>query len=202
MVHLPFTTSTLPQRRANGPATPGLRSPNVGPTLGALFAPRACIIYGMSKSKRALGAILASIRQGPERSPLFWWMLDNYQDLAKAAEGTRIRWEPLRARFAELGLLDGAGKTPSAENARQTWLSVRQVVESREAALREKATARPMPSRLPATWRPQEATPPPAPSPFAPRSPTEVSTIVNNEDCTPEEALAGLRRILAERSGR
>lgn len=156
----------------------------------------------MSKSKRALGAILKSIRHGPERSPLFWWMLDNYETLAKAAEGTRIRWEPLRARFAELGLVDGAGKTPSAQNARQTWLSVRQLVESREAAARQRGTATLQPSRLPATWRPQEATPPPASRPFAPTPPNEASAIVNNEDCTPEEALAGLRRILAERSGR
>ena len=156
----------------------------------------------MSKSKRALSAILASIRQGPERSPLFWWMLDNYEDLAKAADGTRIRWEPLRARFADLGLLDGAGKTPSAQNARQTWLSVRQLVESREAAARQKASGRQPPSRMPATWRPQEATAPPASRPFAPSSPNQASAIVNNEDCTPEEALAGLRRILAERSGR
>lgn len=133
----------------------------------------------MSKSKRALGAILKSIRQGPERSPLFWWMLDNYENLAKAAEGTRIRWEPLRARFAELGLLDGAGKTPSAQNARQTWLSVRQLVESREAAARQRGTAGLQPSRLPATWRPpvaQHARPVVQPRYPPPGTPSPAST--------------------------
>lgn len=155
----------------------------------------------MGTNKRGLRAILREIEHGPERSTLFWYMLDNYEDLSRSAARTRIRWVPLSERFAALGLLDGQGKAPTAENARLTWWNVRREVAKRQAQHRQQAAPAVAPSRLPATWRPQAATPPP--SRLAVSQPASgPATAGTTEDRTPDELVAGLRRVMMERSGR
>lgn len=150
----------------------------------------------MSTSKTGLEAILGELRQGPERSPLFWWMLDNFRELSQAAQDTRIRWEPLRVRFQELGLLDGAGKTPTAENARQTWWRVRRVVESRESAKQLASRAPVQPSRLPVTSRPPVVEPPrPVEQPRHPPADRSKEPAVELNDAA-RETLASLRQQL------
>ncbi len=157
----------------------------------------------MSNKREQAEAVVSYLRQGPERSTLFWWLVEHHDELAEAKGRKQTRWEPLAAQLASYGLTDRNNKAASPAVLRLTWKRVRRYVTddrtAKEAAEREKKR---QPSRLPATWRPQEATPPQASRPFAPSPPNEASAIVNNEDCTPEEALAGLRRILAERSGR
>jgi len=113
----------------------------------------------MSTSKRGLQAILRDIEHSPERSTLFWYMLDNYEDLSRSALGKRIRWAPLSERFAALGLLNGQGKAPTAENARLTWWNVRQEVAKRQAQDQHRAEPTIQPSRLPATWKPTPVEP-------------------------------------------
>jgi len=155
----------------------------------------------MRTNKRGLRAILREIEHGPERSTLFWYMLDNYEDLSRSAARTRIRWVPLSERFAALGLLDGQGKTPTAENARLTWWNVRQEVAKRQAEHRQETQPAMPPSRLPATWRPQAATPPPSRLGVA-QPANGPAPATNAQDPTPDELMAGLRRVMLERSGR
>jgi hypothetical protein len=73
----------------------------------------------------ALRALLASIARPDDRSPLFWWLLEQHDAIVAAAAGRRMRWATLCARFAELGLTDTKGKPPTLRNARETWLQVR-----------------------------------------------------------------------------
>lgn len=147
----------------------------------------------MKANKRGLRAILRDIEHGPERSTLFWYMLDNYDDLARSAARTRIRWAPLSQRFAALGLLDGEGKAPTAENARLTWWNVRQEVAKRQAEARHKAEPTIQPSRLPATWKPTPVEPTPAramPRPVP-------STNTNSAPAAPRELPEAARATLA-----
>ncbi len=157
----------------------------------------------MSRKREQIEAVVSYLLQGPERSTLFWWLVEHHDELIEAKGHKRTRWGPLALQLASYGLTDRENKAASPAVVRLTWQRARKYVAGENAAkaLREaKGNGGKQPSRLPMTWRPQETLP--SQRPFAPGSPSEVSTIINNEDCTPEEALAGLRRILAERSGR
>lgn len=192
---------TILRRMCDAPATEvRRRRDGPGPKVWS-FAPRRRSFWRMGTNKRGLRAILKAIEHGPERSSLFWYMLDNHEDLARAAARTRIRWAPLAQQFAALGLLDGDGKTPTAENARRTWWNFRKEVAKRKAEDRHDAEPTIQPSRLPVTWRPQPATPPPSSRAVVqPRS--SPATVFDNRDPSPEELLVGLRRVINERSGR
>lgn len=82
----------------------------------------------MSKKRAGLGVILKAIARGPERSPLFYYLYDNHDDIVRAAMGRRIRWEPLAASLKDLALLDGAGQPPTPQTTRKTWWKVRKEV--------------------------------------------------------------------------
>ena len=60
------------------------------------------------------------------RSPLWVWMLKNYDTFAAiAAEAGRPNWKQVANWFHEAGLKDTRGKPPSADACRQTWYRVR-----------------------------------------------------------------------------
>lgn len=82
----------------------------------------------MTRKRPGLPAILEHLKQGPERSSLFWWLHEHHDELMAASAGRRIRWEPMVETFADLGLSDRTGKSASATSARQTWLRVRKLV--------------------------------------------------------------------------
>ena len=149
----------------------------------------------MGTNKRGLRAILREIEHGPERSTLFWYMLDNHEELSRSATGKRIRWAPLAERFAALGLLDGAGKAPTAENARLTWWNVRQEVAKRQAELRQKAAPATPPSRMPASWRPTPIEPPASRVVPRPPSPTHTDSVPAAPRELPEAARATLAAL-------
>lgn len=154
----------------------------------------------MSRKHEEVEAVVSYLLQGPERSTLFWWLVEHHDELVEAKGCKRTRWGPLALQLASYGLTDRENKAASPAVVRLTWQRVRKYVANRNAAKALREVGGKRLSRLPPIWRPQEALP--SQRPFAPGSPSEVSTIINNENCTPEEALAGLRRILAERSGR
>ena len=114
-------------------------------------------------------------------------------------------WEVFAAMLAREGQKNAQGGPLSWDSARRIFERASKDAEAKKAETQAVALhPRSHPSRLPATWRPQEAPPPPAtaPRPLLAQPSSDGSGIINNDNCTPEEALAGLRRILAERSGR
>ena len=110
----------------------------------------------MGKCRTDLDAILKDIVEGPQRSTLFYWLVEFHDEIAQAAAGRFIRWEPLRVRFAELGLTDGDGKPATAETARTTWFKVRKEVRKRRTLHATGMLSRPAagPPRPPANWMP------------------------------------------------
>lgn len=133
----------------------------------------------MARQRKGLRAVLREITHGAERSPLFWWMVENHDHLSSAAVGRRIRWEALCARVRALGLTDATGKPASPATARQTWLRARRAVAKAGARMAAEPPPRPgakYPSRISQDWRPTEAVPfppvrPPWPAPAAATTP-------------------------------
>lgn len=112
-------------------------------------------------------------------------------------------WEAFAALLAREGQKNAQGGLLSWDSARHIFERASKDARAKKAeAQAVPAQPRSYPSQLPATWRPQEATPLPATRLMVAQPSSDGSGIVNNKNCTPEEALAGLRRILAERSGR
>ena len=102
----------------------------------------------------------------------------------------------------ELGLTDLNGTPPTVQVARQTWFRVRRDVARGVAKQRELPPPVLFPSRLPATLRPPiVASPAAQTSPFglpAPQNPSQPTP--GNRKSIPEEAMARIRQVLAERS--
>ena len=132
----------------------------------------------MSADKRSLKGIIKKIERGAGRSSLFWYLLENHDDLLRAATGTRILWGPLCEQFAADGLRDAEGKPPSPETARMTWWRVRREVAKRRAAKQAEPPPKLHPSRMPATARPVAVEPPRAAEPrqYATPSPHPAQT--------------------------
>ncbi len=121
----------------------------------------------MSKCRTGLDAVLKDIVEGPQRSSLFYWLVEHHDEIAQAAAGRCIRWEPLRIRFAELGLTDADGKPPTAETSRLTWFRVRREVQKHRTLRATGMLPRlaPRPQRPPADWVPPALAQPNAPPP-------------------------------------
>jgi hypothetical protein len=149
----------------------------------------------MTQSRGTTKAILRTIARGENRSTLFWWMVDNH-DRIEAAAGRRIHWKGFCAEAAARGLTDATGKAPTERTARETWYKARlEIAAAREreaAASATRRVGRKPPSRLPKDWRPAAFA---APGPAAPRP-------APADDYDQEKAMAALRRIMNERSGR
>ncbi|OUI97401.1 hypothetical protein HK15_03165 [Acetobacter orientalis] len=78
--------------------------------------------------------MLSEMTDGWFRSAAFLWMKANHDTLAQALGKKRISWERVCDWFAQLGLTDRSGKTPTQRNARETWYTVRKVVAREKAA--------------------------------------------------------------------
>ncbi len=160
--------TTRPSRPCPAPATEHRREPLESTRkfpASIRFRPGELVF--VSKKQSGLGAILKAVAQGPERSSLFYWFCDNHDPFAGASAGQRIIWEPLLQHFNELELQDGAGKPPTAETARKTWLKARKDVAKRRALHAASTTTAVLPrlKRAPADWQPSGSTHPHAPSP-------------------------------------
>jgi hypothetical protein len=95
----------------------------------------------MPRGRKGLRAVLNEITQSADRSPLFWWLVEHYDELATAASGRLLQWARLCTRFAEMGLTDLHGKPASVQTARVTWHRVKQSV----AKARLRVAAKPPP---------------------------------------------------------
>ena len=86
----------------------------------------------MRTDSKGLRAVLREINQTSERSPLFWWMVENHSELMEGSRGKRLKWVPLSAVFKKIGLTDINGNPPRPNTARQTWLRARSFVRERD----------------------------------------------------------------------
>ena len=178
----------------------------------------------MTKKRAELKAVLKIVARGPGRSTLFYWMLDNHDDLLRVWPRRSIRWAALCAKFDALGLTDTNGKPAKEDTARITWWRVRR--EAQEAKDHQKFGIKPTRDRArrAPVAQPGRAT---AGAPSRPATPTaQVSspgsvgqaTAAGPDDPTldptrpglegkiPREVVearkAAMRKTLAERSGR
>ena len=124
----------------------------------------------MTTRDRDTKAILAIIKRGELRSPLFWWMVENHDAMLASADGQHIHWATFCGEAARRGLTDTKGRPPTERNARETWRQARlSVTDARRRQAETSATnsARPgakYPSRISPDWRPQLAAGPVAAS--------------------------------------
>ena len=79
------------------------------------------------ESRIGLAAVAASSR----RSPLFYWMVDQHDELVRLSASGGFSWRTVCSVAADLGLSDKKGQAPSLETARKTWRRVRAYVRQR-----------------------------------------------------------------------
>jgi hypothetical protein len=163
----------------------------------------------MARQKRDTKAILKTIERSGDRSDLFWWMVEQHDEIIKKANGSRINWPSVCAAAAERGRMDRLGQPPSVMTAKKTWQRARKAV----AASRTSEAAQPprpvYPSRVDKDWTPRNA-PPPVNQEAAPAAPAlslnglmPIRKTASQDDDVydPKAQKARLRRIIAERSG-
>ena len=71
--------------------------------------------------------VAAAMTPGPrtKHSPVYQWLWANYDGLLPAMSPPRTpNWPEVAAALARLGVLDGAGKQPTASATRNTWWRV------------------------------------------------------------------------------
>ncbi|MCW2318580.1 hypothetical protein M2322_004149 [Rhodoblastus acidophilus] len=111
-------------------------------------------------SKRSIDNLLQLVVRSDQRSSLFWWLFEHYDELRRAEAESRlgIPWRRFCKEFPALGITVVGGKPVTRQNAAQTWQRVRKEVarleqrRARELAEQEARRAadprRNMPSRF------------------------------------------------------
>jgi hypothetical protein len=115
----------------------------------------------MSSDRKGKDRILEMVARPKVRSSLFWWLLENHDELVEAEgeTGLGLRWGELCGQFAELGLADVNGKPATEQTAQKTWWRVRKararLAERRAAAEAARAANRASNPRgnMPSQWR-------------------------------------------------
>jgi hypothetical protein len=101
----------------------------------------------MPMSKKELHSFRVAIKRGPDRSPLYWWLVEQYHELTGDGSSRRQDWTDHCKRMARLGVVDANGKPPNIEAARKAWQVVRKEVAAERARRlapipRERSTTR------------------------------------------------------------
>lgn len=158
-------------------------------------------------------AALKALAQGPERSPLFWWMYNRHADLERLWTGQRVNWLNFCSQMAALGIMDQTGKPPIRKTAAKTWERVRQQKAREQAAWDKRRRARARePERGANADRPPPAVTTPAPTLPIPHYPPPVAQAAmhsrpnaalsdDERDAQAKAKILRLRRLVAERSG-
>jgi hypothetical protein len=98
---------------------------------------------------RSIDAI-AALGRDPRRGKAFWWLYDSYAEIRRLTAGKRIPWQELEKKCAELGLENGVGELPSAENLRHAFSRVQQLKTREARAADQRASNRkPVPKHGP-----------------------------------------------------
>lgn len=110
----------------------------------------------MKISRRLIREMREEVREGPYRSPLFWWMVKHHDALLAEGNEGRMPWQRLCRRFAEQGVIDGSGQSPTVARAGKTWRDVERWLAERPEQSRRQEPQRSRPR--PAEWQPSPAT--------------------------------------------
>lgn len=123
----------------------------------------------MERASKTVKSMFAAMTQRGERSTLFWWFVENHDDIAEAAKRQRIQWAVVVDRANELGLTNRVGAAPTRKLAKLTWHRAQIYVASFRSAtdppVAEQAVPNPMPRSV--TARPSLAERVSAPRTFA-----------------------------------
>lgn len=103
----------------------------------------------MERASKSVRNLLVGVSRSAERSPLFWFLYENHDELRAATQGQRIRWPQFVEHIIEIGLTDRRGATPSTSTTRRTWLRVRAYVASERTRLPPSATSSASPRSMP-----------------------------------------------------
>ncbi len=155
------------------------------------------------------------------RSEIYGWLYRHYASVSKALAERDTSWQCLAATMAADDVIGWKGAPPTANAVLKVWARVSRDVEAKRQARQTSTSGRRFPAPPPTLQaarspaRPADGRGPPlAPlnnqnpasslaRPADPMLPVgDLSQVVNNVNSTPEEQLAGLRRILDHRSGR
>ena len=160
----------------------------------------------MPRRSRDTRAVLRTIQRSERRSALFWWFVENHDQVQKAAQGARIDWASFCAEAAKRGLTDTRGHPPTERNARETWRQARRAVSearSHEAAQAPTRKCSVYPSSIPKDWKPEAFQPAVAPAPVAPTGTSLMpAPPTNQEPYDWRKRLDQLAETINARSGR
>jgi hypothetical protein len=126
------------------------------------------------------------------RGKIYSWLRVHAAEIAPRLERGEATWPAVCAEMVRHGICGRGGEAPTPNAAMRVWHRVVRDVEAEGAAPAKRR--RLYPSRLPKDWRPPSA---PAPA-NAPPTPPPASS----DDYDSQKAMAALRRIMNERSGR
>jgi hypothetical protein len=114
----------------------------------------------MPRQRRITKAILDTIAHGEDRSPLFWWMVENHDEIIASARGRRMQWRTFCAEISRHGLTDTRGGPPTERGAREVWMQARRAVaQARQREQHSPSPQRKFPSRISPDWRPTIVSP-------------------------------------------
>jgi hypothetical protein len=118
------------------------------------LAPEAGTVARMPMSKKELDAFRRTIVRGPYKSPLFWWLVEQYDELTTEDAASRQDWRRHCATMARDGVVDAKGKPPNPDAARKAWQVVRREVAAGRAKRPLSETNLGARSRSRADWSP------------------------------------------------
>lgn len=139
-------------------------------------------------------------------SNLYRYILEHWDGIQACGYGTDggPTWQELTDRLARHGQVNARGAPLQRLKVREVFLRVQADVLMAQAQRRTGAVTKTAASRAPKGWRPplaEKQSFPQAPrSPFAPPRSTPESSA--SDDMSPDELMAGIRRVIQKRSGR
>ena len=131
------------------------------------------------------------------RGPIYNWLRAHHRAIKEKMDAGQTTWSFVCEEMVRHGVLARGGLEPSTRAASKAWQTVcRDLEQNGEAeAAKPRPTRTNLPSRMPKDWRPQELTPPAVPALAGP-------AVGAKAPYDPDKAMAHLKRIMNERSGR
>lgn len=139
-------------------------------------------------------------------SDLYRYILDNWRELWRSGFGQKggPSWQELTDRLTRHGQVNARGGKLDRLGVRAVFRRVQAEVTARDAHRLTGVLSARAEKVLPKGWAPLEAQKKPSaqnkPIPFAPTPAT--ARVGASDDISPEELMAGIRSVIAKRSGR
>lgn len=146
----------------------------------------------MSEISRAKVFRKRRVRSYRGRGDVYCWLRAHHSQVAVRLATQELSWAALAEALSREGLKGRNGVELTGRAVAQVWRRVCRDIEAEADAAAAAAPKRKYPSRISPDWRPQ-VVPPSQPS---------AAQAASNAPYDPDEQLARIRRIIAERSGR